>query len=132
MLDIFWALNDKQCVGASFIDLEKTQRAILQTHKKQFPEHLIKIILSMVHGKKLYICDRALTSCKAYPVVNGLQQDTVNSSILFNKYTCDLLNTVVLNNHLDKKAIAFADDLLTYSNDTKVPAVPQSLQDNSF
>jgi len=45
---------------------------------------------------------------------NGLQQDTINSPILF--YTSDLLKMFSLNQ--PNKAIAFADDLIVYSADS--------------
>ena len=47
---------------------------------------------------------------------NGLQQDTINSPILF--YTSDLLKMFSLNQPNNPRAIAFADDLIVYSADS--------------
>ena len=45
---------------------------------------------------------------------NELQQGTINSPILFNIYTSDLLKYFNLNSEPNKKALAFADDLIIY------------------
>lgn len=123
--DICWQLNNGKCVGACFIDLEKAfdtvwlDGLIYKLIKKNFPSHLIKIIYSMIHDKKCIVSNGYNNSSMEFEVRNGLKQGTVNSPVLFNLYTCDLLNLFELNNNPNKKALAFADDLLTYTADKK-------------
>lgn len=133
--DICWSLNNNNCVGACFIDLEKAfdtvwlEGLFYKLLKKNFPLHLVKMIWSMLHGKKFLTCDGHLCSSKSFLVTNGLQQGTVNSPMLFNLYTCDLLALFGLNSDANKKAIAFADDLLIYAYDRKVSTVQGLVQD---
>ncbi|XP_063994275.1 uncharacterized protein LOC135171576 [Diachasmimorpha longicaudata] len=132
--DICWNINGGSCVGAVFIDLEKTFDTVwldglfFKLLQKKFPSHLIKIIWSMVHNKSFIVSDRKECSNKAFNVANGLQQGTVNSPLLFNIYTSDLLNLFGLNVDPEKKAVAFADDLLVYISGEKCTTINDSLQ----
>lgn len=127
--DVCWALNDKKCVAACLVDLEKafdtvwTEGLIFKLLKKGFPKHLIKIVWKMIRGKSFIVTNGAENSTREYVVENGLQQGTVNSPILFNIYTSDLLE-LFERDELEGQALAFADDLIIYLSGKK----PESLK----
>lgn len=133
--DICWNLNNNQCTGALFIDLEKAfdtvwlEGLLYKLIKNKFPTYLIKIIWNMITDRKFIVTENQLTSKNTYAVKNGLQQGTVNSPILFNIYTCDLLQLYGFNDSNKQKAIAFADDLLVYTSDKKSTKINENLQD---
>ncbi len=132
--DICWNLNSEKCVGAVFVDLEKAFDTVwldglfFELLKKEFPLHLVKLVWNMVHGKRFLVSDGREFSNKTFEVSNGLQQGTVNSPLLFNIYTCDLLKLFGLNDDPEKKSVAFADDLLIYISDEKSTVINDSLQ----
>lgn len=71
----------------------------------------------MISGKSFVVTDGNNISDKSFDLSNGLQQGTVNSQILFNIYTGDLLRVLRLfhlNTTEQKKGMAFADDLVLY------------------
>ncbi|CAK9832643.1 RNA-directed DNA polymerase from mobile element jockey [Anthophora retusa] len=133
--DICWARNADECVGALFVDLEKAFDTVwwdglfFKLIKKRFPQHLTKMIWSMLHGKKFRVAEKSYASSEIFQIKNGLQQGTVNSPILFSIFISDLLNMYGLNNDTDKFAIAFADDLLIYTKDSKPSNIKTQLQD---
>ncbi|CAK9799903.1 RNA-directed DNA polymerase from mobile element jockey [Anthophora quadrimaculata] len=133
--DICWARNAGDCVGALLVDLEKAfdtvwwEGLFFKLMKKGFPQHLTKMIWSMLHGKKFRVAKNSHASTEIFEVKNGLQQGTVNSPILFSIFISDLLNMYGLNNDTDKFAIAFADDLLIYTKDSKPSKIKTQLQD---
>ncbi|KAL6253991.1 hypothetical protein P5V15_015844 [Pogonomyrmex californicus] len=61
---------------------------------------------------------------KEFLINNGFQQGTINSPILFNIYTCDILRLFGLNN-TNYSLIAYADDLIVY-NANRNPLTIQS------
>jgi len=132
--DINWALNGKQCLGACLIDLEKAFDSIwldgllYKLINKKFPKHLIKIIWSMISGRALVTACGEIYSKNVFKIDNRLQQGTVNSPILFNIYTCDLLRMFNLNEPKNPQAIAFADDLIIYAADSWPSRIQQTLQ----
>lgn len=72
----------------------------------------------MIHEKKFIVSLNDLNSSQTFTIDNGLQQGTVNSSILFSFYINDILNTI--ENNLDNiKIIAFPDDLIIYKSSIK-------------
>ncbi|XP_076765109.1 uncharacterized protein LOC143432224 [Xylocopa sonorina] len=119
--DIYWARNKDECLGAVLIDMKKAFDTIwldglfYKLIKKNFPRHIIKILWKMTHDKKFIVTDGHHTSTTTFSVTNGLQQGTVNSTLLFNIYISDLLLMFGLNTTHNKKAIAFADDLVIYT-----------------
>ncbi|CAK9799901.1 Probable RNA-directed DNA polymerase from transposon X-element [Anthophora quadrimaculata] len=133
--DICWARNADECVGALFVDLEKAFDTVwwdglfFKLMKKRFPQHLTKMIWSMLHEKKFRVAEKSYASTETFQIKNGLQQGTVNSPILFSVFISDLLNMYGLNNDNDKFAIAFADDLLIYTKDSKPSIIKTQLQD---
>ncbi|CAK9796537.1 hypothetical protein ANTPLA_LOCUS858 [Anthophora plagiata] len=133
--DICWARNAGDCVGALFVDLEKAFDTVwwdglfFKLIKKRFPQHLTKMIWSMLHGKKFRVAMNSHASTELFEIKNGLQQGTVNSPILFSIFISDLLNMYGLNNDTDKFAIAFADDLLIYTKDSRPSKIKIQLQD---
>ncbi|XP_017796810.1 PREDICTED: uncharacterized protein LOC108578067 [Habropoda laboriosa] len=135
MSDICWARNADECVGALFIDLQKAfdtvwwEGLFFELIKKGFPQHLTKMIWSMLHGKKFRVAEKSYASTETFHIKNGLQQGTVNSPIFFSIFISDLFNMYGLNNDHDKFAIAFADDLLVYIKDSKPSKIKIQLQD---
>lgn len=135
--DVCWALNNRESVGACLIDLEKAFDTVwlpglfyLLINKK-FPRHLIKIIWDMTHNKKFKVGNSILQSINTFSVDDGLQQGTVNSPLLFNIYTSNVLKIFHIYNELPKtKALAFADDLIIYITDKKVSTIKDKLQDH--
>lgn len=116
--DVNWALNGGKCVGACLVDLEKAfdtvwiNGLVYKLAKKKFPLIVIKLIISMISNRsfRVMLGNMASNLCV---IKNGLQQGTINSPILFNIYTDDILRLF----GPDKtgcSAIAFADDLIVY------------------
>ena len=87
------------------------------------------MLWNMLHDKEFIVTEGQHTSPKTFKIRNGLQQDTVNSPILFNIYTSDLLQRFNLNNDNKKSALAFADDLLIYVKDNKPSKIKIDLQE---
>lgn len=75
------------------------------------------------------VTDGTLSSDKTFEVLEGLQQGTVNSPILFNIFTCDLLKSFHLNEDPALRAIAYADDLLVYVIDENPIVIQDKLQE---
>lgn len=118
------ALRNNKCVGTCLIDLEKAfdsvwiEGLIYKLTKKEFPISTIKTIISMIMNRKFHTSLGNNLSDKEYKVKNGLQQGTVNSPLLFNIYTADVLRLFGAGSNTNTKAIAFADDLVIYTTDT--------------
>lgn len=111
-------------MGACLVDLEKAfdtvwlDGLIYKMIQKQFPEHIIKITHSMIMNRSLITYSGETSSKKSYKIKNGLQQETINSPILFNIFTSDMLNSFNLNTPENPQAIAFADNLVVYVVDS--------------
>lgn len=133
--DICWALNDKKCVGACLIDLEKAfdsvwlSGLIVKLNQNGFPEHMIELIWNMTTNRSFVTATGTSTSSIEFTITNGLQQGTVNSPILFNIYTCYVLKFCNINSICPIKSIAFADDLIIYHEDTWPSRIQSKLQD---
>lgn len=118
--DICWTLNDNKCVGACLIDLEKAfdsvwhEGLIVSLIQKNLPQYLIEIIRNMICKRSFITAAGELTSSKEFSLRNGLQQGTVNSPILFNIFTCNVLKLFNPNAEYPIQSIAFADDLIIY------------------
>lgn len=63
-----------------------------------------------------------------FSIKHGLQQGTVNSPILFNIYTSDILNLFNASAEYPIQSIAFADDLIIYYADTWPSRIQEKLQ----
>ncbi|XP_039312446.1 uncharacterized protein LOC120359363 [Solenopsis invicta] len=122
--DINWALNGKKCLGACLIDLEKAfdtvwlEGLLFKLIKKGFPDHIIKLIWSMISSRSIITENGGTYSDIVFKINNGLQQGIVNSPILFNIYTAEVLKLFNLNTPKNPQAIAFADDLIVYVADS--------------
>ena len=144
--DICWALNDDQVLAVCLIDsidLKKafdtvwTQRLIYKLHKKRLPQHLIHIILNMTsaphplfeYDRKFRVIKQGKISINTFSVKNSLQQDPINSPILFNLFFSDILILFKINEDQGFKTIAYADDLIIYCHHRKVSVVRDKLQD---
>lgn len=133
--DICWALNDKKCVGACFIDLEKAfdtvwhEGLIFKLIQKKFPQHLIEIIWNMIRNRSFVTAIGTEISLLEFTLKNGLQQGTVNSPILFNIFTSDILNLFNPSAEHPIHSIAFADDLIIYYADSWPSKIQDKLQD---
>lgn len=82
----------------------------------------------MISNRSLLVACNERHSRNTYKINNGLQQGTVNSPILFNIYTSDLLKMFELNQPKKVQAIAFADDLIVYIADEWPSRIQQELQ----
>lgn len=133
--DICWALNDNKCVGACLIDLEKAfdtvwhEGLIFKLIQKKFSQHLIEITWNMIRNRSFITAIGTETSSLEFQLKNGLQQGTVNSPLLFNIFTSDILN--LFNSTADHPihSIAFADDLIIYHTDKWPSRIQDKLQD---
>lgn len=128
------ALKEKRCMGACLIDLEKAFDTVwieglaYKLFKKEIPQTLIQLIMSMITDRTFYTSSSNIMSTKEFSVKNGLQQGTVNSPILFNIFTSDVLRLFGEESQTGSKAIAFADDLIIYNTGLNSKKVNQSLQ----
>jgi len=131
--DIQWALNDNKCVGVCLIDLENAfdtvwlDGLIFKLKMKKFPPVMIKLIWNMINNRTFFTYYNNERSLKTYKINNGLQQGTINSPILFNIYTCDILKLFGPHN-TECSLIAYADDLIVYANDKKPLIIQKKLQ----
>ena len=76
--DIYWSLNDKHCVGACLIDVEKAfdtvwrEALIYKLLKKGFNKNLIKMIWNMIEERTFVISNKGKESSMVFQVKNGL------------------------------------------------------------
>lgn len=123
-----------QIVGAALLDLEKAFDSVwldgllYKLKKKNFPDWLTFIIWDMISGKTFVTWDGTNISSKIFDIKEGLQQGTVNSPILFNIFTADLLNLFDMNNGTNTASIAFADDVIVYTKSNKALTVQSELE----
>ena len=83
----------------------------------------------MISNKTFYTSNASHSSSKVFKILNGLQQGTVNSPILFNIYVAELLRLFDQNTSLFKRSIAFADDLIIYITHCKAKTIIDNLQE---
>ncbi|KAL6417497.1 hypothetical protein ACFW04_012686 [Cataglyphis niger] len=120
--DINWALMNEDCLGACLVDLEKAfdtvwqEGLIFKLKKKNFPINRSFVIS---HFNTL--------SKKQFTIINGLQQGTINSPILFNIYTADLLRFFGPDN-TKCSLIAYADDLIIYCAGREPETIKKNIQ----
>lgn len=74
---------------------------------------LVKLIVSMITDKSLITFEINDKATRAFNITDGLQQGTINSPLLFNIYTADLLKLFGPQN-TGCSLLAFADDLIVY------------------
>lgn len=128
------ALSRNKFLAACLINLEKAfdsvwlEGLLFKLIKKIYPDHLIKIIWSMLVGREMFISLSDEVSSREYTLNNGLQQGAVNSPILFNIFICNLLRIYGLNNENCKHGIGFADDLVIYVSNGSLFEAQTSLE----
>ncbi|XP_015121189.1 uncharacterized protein LOC107043975 [Diachasma alloeum] len=121
-------------IGATLIDLEKAfdsmwlDGLLYKLLKKEFPDHLIRLIWDMIREKQFCTCENAATSSIDFSIAEGLQQGTVNSPVLFSIFTADILSAFGMNSGSDARSIAYADDLIVYITGKRAPKIPDELQ----
>lgn len=89
---------------------------------------MIKLIWSTITERSFIIASGETLSNKIFKINNGLQQGTVNSPILFNIFTAEVLKIFNLNQPNKPQAIAFADNLIIYLVDSWPSRIQQTLQ----
>ncbi|CAD6240958.1 GSCOCG00009029001-RA-CDS [Cotesia congregata] len=105
-------------VGVALIDLEKAfdsvwlNGLIFKLIKLGFPQWLVLTITDMILGRSFRTWDGVNLSKKKYEILEGLQQGTVNSPLLFNIFIMALLKSFGLDTDDNLFAIANADDLI--------------------
>lgn len=85
------------------------------------------MIHSMIVERNFQISMGSETSLQVFPIKNGLQQGTINSPILFNIFTSDILKLFGPDNTACN-LIAFADDLIVYKSDYSPRILKSTLQ----
>jgi len=81
----------------------------------------------MISERSFIVASGDAYSKNTFKINNGLQQGTINSPILFNIYTSELLKIFGLNKPENPKAIAFADDLIVYAANSWPSQIQQIL-----
>ena len=95
---------------------------------KHFPKPLIYIIWDSISQKSSKTWNGTTFSTEEFNITEGLQQGTINSPILFNIYTSDILTLPGFNNNGPTSIIAFADDVIIYTSGRHPPAIQNALK----
>uniref|UniRef100_A0A6V7JHL7 Reverse transcriptase domain-containing protein n=1 Tax=Bracon brevicornis TaxID=1563983 RepID=A0A6V7JHL7_9HYME len=83
----------------------------------------------MIKDKHFVISDHNNTSTITFDINEGLQQGTVNSPILFNIYTADIINAFKMNDlNQNTYSIAYADDIILYVAGPQIAEIQNDLQ----
>lgn len=139
---VSWGLYEGKCTTACLIDFEKafdrvwTAGLIFKLQQFKFNTNIIKLINNMITDKTFTL--KLLTSQENYSnnlltsnhditaasnltfkVLNGLQQGTINSPILFSIYIADLKL---------ENIITFADDTIIYRSNKSPQVIENDLQ----
>ncbi|KAL6417501.1 hypothetical protein ACFW04_012685 [Cataglyphis niger] len=131
--DINWALMNEDCLGVCLVDLEKAfdtvwqEGLIFKLKKKNFPISLVKLIWNMIKDRSFVTSHFNTLSKKQFTIINGLQQGTINSPILFNIYIADLLRLFGPDN-TKCSLIAYADDLIIYCAGREPETIKKNIQ----
>lgn len=80
----------------------------------------------MLYGKKFFVKHTNMSSDTRH-ILDGLQQGTINSPILFSLYTNSILELYQLNSNNNTFAIAYADDVILYVTDDHVQTIEDKL-----
>ncbi|XP_063993676.1 uncharacterized protein LOC135171219 [Diachasmimorpha longicaudata] len=133
--DVNHEISQNNLVGAALIDLEKAfdtvwhDGLIYKLIKKKFQTHLIKMIWDLIKDKRFFISGADENSTITFNIKDGLQQGTVNSPILFNIFTADIINSFDMNQpNSNKFSIAYADDLIIYISGAKAATISRDLE----
>lgn len=133
LADLNSKVENSQFVGAALLDLEKAFDSVwldgllFKLHAKNFPKPLIFNIWEMINNKSFVTWDGNNVSSEIFHIQEGLQQGTVNSPILFNIFTSDILSLFGINNS-ETSAIAFADDVIIYTTSDSIETVRNTLE----
>lgn len=90
----------------------------------KFPNHLIYTINNMISNKKFILTDGTYNS-KIFKITEGLQQGTVNSPVLFNIFSANIIDLNTTNSRTH--SIAFANDLIVYVADRHPKVIEEKL-----
>jgi len=82
----------------------------------------------LIYQRSFNTFSNNILSAKSFTIYNGLQQGTINSPILFNIYTCDILKLFGPNN-TNCSLIAYADDLIIYNANINPAHAQKMIQD---
>lgn len=117
--DIYNHINNGKLVGATLIDLEKAfdsvwiNGLIATLHKYNISLWLTYNIIDMISNKKFITWNGSKAKPSfSFSIIEGLQQGTVNSPILFNIFASNIINQFGVNSNDNTHSIAFADDLI--------------------
>lgn len=132
--DVNSKVGNNLLVGAALLDLEKAFDSVwlngllFKLHKKKFPKWLLFMIWDMISNKSFITSDGINSSTIQFNITEGLQQGTVNSPILFNIFTADLLKAFDFNKPNNPSILAFADDIITYTSGNRVANIQTDLE----
>ena len=127
-------LHAKELVRAALLDLEKVfdsvwhNGLVFKLIDKHFPKPLIYIIWDSISQKSFKTWNCTTFSTEEFYITEGLQQGTVNSPILFNIYTRNVLTLPGFKNNGPTSSIAFADDVIIYTSGRHPPAIQNALE----
>ena len=84
---------------------------------------MVLLILDMISKKTFVTWDGRNLSSNEYKIEEGLQQGTINSSILFNLYLSDLPRIFNFNKPGSPAILTFADDIVVYMSGNRAKAI---------
>lgn len=133
--DLCKHLDRHEMVAAWLIDLEKAfdsvwlKRLLYRMNKLNFPRHILNIIHVITRDRKFITASTTgqILSMK-FKIEEGLQQGSVNSSLLFNIYINQLSYHFDMNRGNRTYTISFADDQIVYVAETNAEKAKQKLQ----
>lgn len=127
-------LLKNQTVGAVLLDLEKAfdtvwlDGLIFTLITLKFSPELKTLVNDTIRDKKFYVKGNN-TCSETRSILDGLQQGTINSPILFSLYTNKVLELHDINTENNTYAIAHADDLIIYVADNQIGKIKSKLND---
>ena len=134
MSDVNNSVARSRLVGTALLDVEKAFDSVwlngllVRMCKNDFPRWLVHMVWDMVSGKSFVTWDGISVSPGRFWVVEGLQQGTVNSPILFNIFISELPRLFEFNTLGHPSLLSFADDLVVYVTGNRVSSIRDDLE----
>ena len=132
--DINTSLNNNKIVGACLIDVAKAFDSVwifgllYILNKFNCPKYLLYLTWNMLSDKKFLTYDGKNLSSFTFSIIEGLQQGTVTSPLLFNIFNYQVLQLIDTIEYPDSYSLAFADDYIVYVIANNAKEVQDKLQ----